>query len=110
MTSARAAWAVALVAALVALGSTIAWAAAQMDDGHWAMMSYGSGMMGYADPGGGEPVGDLAGARRQAERFADRLDLRVGEVMRFSDGYYAELERIQREGATEADYTAGATA
>ena len=101
MTSRRGGWAVVLVAALVALGTSLAWAATRRDHGHWGMMSYGSGMMGYADPGGGEPVRDLAGARRQAERFADRLDLRVSEVMRFSDGYYAELEENDGSPATE---------
>lgn len=67
----------------------------------------GGGMMrgaglpdGYAISGTG-PVADLGQARTAARRFADRLDLRVGEVMRFSDNYYAELLTAQGKGATE---------
>ena len=47
------------------------------------MSRLGPGMMGYASNGSSAPVSDPAGAKRQAQRFADRLDLRVGEVMRF---------------------------
>jgi hypothetical protein len=90
-----------LVAALAALGGSIAWAAMRDGDGGFGMMRFGSGMMGYADAGSGEPVRDLAAARGRAERFADRLDLRVGEVMRFDNHYYAELEDGQGRGATE---------
>jgi hypothetical protein len=57
-------------------------------------------MMGYAPAGGNDPVRSVADARRQADRFADRLDLEVGEVMRFSNHYYAELEEDGRP-ATE---------
>jgi hypothetical protein len=96
MSGGRGAWEALLVASLVALGSSLGWAATRMDDGHWGMMSYGSGMMGYADPDGGEPVGDLAGARRQAERFAGRLDLRVGEAMQFSRASVRSARRAPR--------------
>ncbi|MEK6276246.1 MAG: hypothetical protein AABM30_13080 [Actinomycetota bacterium] len=73
----------------------------RLNDGDgWMMTRYGSGMMGYASAGRGEPVRDSAGARRQAQRFADRLDLEVGEVMRFANNYYAELEENGRP-ATE---------
>lgn len=101
MTGNRLVWIVALAAALVALGSSIAWTATRADDDGWRMTSYGSGMMGYAPRDGGEPVGDLPQARRQAERFAGRLDLGVGEVMQFSDGFYAELEDGDGGPATE---------
>ncbi|MCQ6552252.1 hypothetical protein NPS70_03415 [Streptomyces sp. C10-9-1] len=47
------------------------------------------------------PVHDLAGAEAAAERFADRWDLHVGEVMRFTDGYYAQLVDAKGKGATE---------
>jgi hypothetical protein len=83
---------VVLVTAVAALVGSAAWAVGGSDDGGWGMHRFGNGMMGYADAGGGDPVGDLAEARRQAGRFADRLDLKVGEVMRFSNQYYAELE------------------
>lgn len=90
-----------LVAAVAVLAGSITWVASGGGGGHgWMMSSYGSGMMGYASSGRGEPVRDLAGARRQAERFADRLDLEVGEVMRFESNYYAELEEKGRP-ATE---------
>ncbi len=91
-----------LVAAVAALVGSAAWAMAvgRSDDGGWGMHRFGNGMMGYARAGGGDPVGDLAEARSQAGRFADRLDLEVGEVMRFSNHYYAELEQDGRP-ATE---------
>ena len=101
MTGNRLVWTLTLVAALAALGSSIAWAATRAQDDRWGMMSYGSGMMGYAAREGGTPVSDLPGARRQAERFAGRLELRVGEVMQFSDGFYAELEESDGRPATE---------
>jgi hypothetical protein len=91
---------VVLVVALSALGGSIAWAATRDESPGFGMMRFGSGMMGSATVGSGEPVRDLAGARRQAGRFADRLDLRVGEVMRFDNQYYAELTADGR-GATE---------
>ena len=87
--------AIVLVAALAALGASVTWAFAQggnqSGDRGWSMSRFGPGMMGYGSSGSGEPVGDLAGAKRQAQRFADRLDLHVGEVMRFENNYYAEL-------------------
>ncbi len=91
-----------LVAAVAVLVGSATWVASRGDGGGhgWMMTRYGSGMMGYASSGQGEPVRDLAGARRQAERFADRLDLEVGEVMRFENNYYAELEENGRP-ATE---------
>ena len=90
-----------LVAALVALGASLSWAFAQGDDQDWGMSSFGPGMMGYASGGSGEPVKDLTDAKRQAQRFADRLDLRVGEVMRFENNYYAELVAADGSLATE---------
>ncbi|GAA3064377.1 hypothetical protein GCM10020254_05370 [Streptomyces goshikiensis] len=40
-------------------------------------------------------------ARQRADAFADRLDLRVGEVMQFSKNFYAELETPGGKLATE---------
>lgn len=65
------------------------------------MSRFGPGMMGYASSGSGTPVSDLIGAKRQAQRFAERLDLRVGEVMRFENNYYAELVEPGGNRATE---------
>ena len=90
-----------LVVALVALGASIAWAFAQSDDRGWSMSRYGPGMMGYASGGSGEPVNGLVDAKQQAQRFADRLDLRVGEVMQFENNYYAELVGADGTLATE---------
>ncbi len=74
------------------------------------MSRSGPGMMGYSSSGGGEPVRDLAGAKRQAQRFAERFDLRVGEVMQFENNYYVELVEPGGELGTEVlvDPTTGA--
>jgi len=67
------------------------------------MMGDGAGMMGegpYGQTGTG-PVTSLGQARSEALRFADRLGLRVGEVMRFSNGFYAELLTPTGTAATE---------
>ncbi len=74
------------------------------------MSRSGPGMMGYSSSRGGEPVRDLAGAKRQAQRFAERLDLRVGEVMQFENNYYVELVEPGGELGTEVlvDPTTGA--
>ncbi|ROT34265.1 hypothetical protein EF879_00360 [Micromonospora sp. HM5-17] len=52
---------------------------------------------------GARPVRDMNGARRAAQRFADGWGrgLRVGEVMQFSNGFYAVLLDPSGEGATE---------
>jgi hypothetical protein len=94
---------VVLVSAVTALVASAGWAVARADEGNgnWMMSRYGSGMMGYAASGAGEPVRDLARAKRQAERFADQLGLRVGEVMRFTNNYYAELVEQNGRLATE---------
>ena len=111
----------ALVALLVSGGWLVSrdgdprWRPAGFRDGDgWgsgaAMMS-GAGMMGgagmlggYGWPGSdGRPVRDLAQARDRAALFARALDsgLRVGEVMRFTNHYYAELEKPDGTRATE---------
>lgn len=88
-----------LVAAVVLLVASIAFAATR-DGDHGRMMRFGPGMMGYATDAGGR-VGDRAAARERAEAFADRLDLRVGEVMQFQRNYYAELLEDDGDRATE---------
>ncbi|HEY4621897.1 MAG TPA: hypothetical protein VIG93_09370, partial [Gaiellaceae bacterium] len=81
--------------------ASVGWAATRADEnGNWMMSRFGSGMMGYAARDG-EPVRNLAEAKAQAQRFADRLDLEVGEVMRFSNHYYAELQEEDGTLATE---------
>lgn len=67
------------------------------------MMGGGSGMMGggYGLPGDGTPVRSLDQARQRAKLFADRLGLRVGEVMQFSWNFYAELQTPAGQPVTE---------
>lgn len=91
---------VVLVAALTALVASVGWAATRDGGSGWTMQRSGAGMMGYST-GGDERVRSLADAERQARRFAERLDLRVGEVMRFTNHYYAELEERDGRLATE---------
>ncbi len=66
----------------------------------------GAGMMGGGfgwQDGNGRSVEDLSDARGRAESFAESLGsgLRVGEVMRFTNNYYAELEESDGTKATE---------
>lgn len=92
---------VVLVLALAVLTWSVVWAATSDRDERFGMMRSGSGMAGYAMSGSGAPVRDLAGAKCRAARFANGLDLRVGEVMRFDNQYYAELTERDGRGATE---------
>lgn len=99
-----------LVALLAMLGSGT-WLATQEDGfgggfGPWGGM--GGPMMGGSSRAGwlagdGDPVDDLAEARDRAEEYAETLapDLLVGEVMRFTNNYYAELEEPDGTLATE---------
>ncbi|WP_225094531.1 hypothetical protein [Streptomyces sp. CoH27] len=48
-----------------------------------------------------EPVRNLADADRAAARFAGHWGLHVGEVMRFSNGFWAQLLVSSGKGATE---------
>ena len=94
---------VVLVASLTALVVSVGWAVALADNsnGNEMMRRYGSGMMGYSPSSASEPVRDLAGAKQQAQKFADRLGLRAGEVMRFTNNYYVELSDRNGKLATE---------
>lgn len=58
-------------------------------------------MMGGSWAGDGEPVASLDAAAERAQDYADGLGLVVGEVMEFSNEYYAELVTADGEGATE---------
>ncbi len=105
MLTARRMW-VPLIALLAVLGSG-AWMVAQADGfGHrgfmgGSMMTGGSGQ-GWLE-GDGHSVDDLTEARQRAEAYAALLgpELVVGEVMRFSENYYAELEESDGSLATE---------
>jgi hypothetical protein len=122
MTRTRIALLAALVAALAAVTTGGAWASARTAGGpRGATMSsrYGPGMMGggerlggtgyparmmggvYGVAGDGRRVDSLDRARQRAQLFADRLGLRAGEVMSFSNGFYVELVTADRQSATE---------
>lgn len=102
---------VVLVAAVAALLASILWVTVSVSGpsgvtsqgagGSWMpmMRAGGDGMMSLA-PGAG-PVRDIAGARQAPQQAADPLGLRVGEIMQFSNGYYAELVTAAGRGATE---------
>jgi hypothetical protein len=68
--------------------------------GYGSMMGVKGGAAGWL-PGDGKPVRSLSAAQARAQEFADRLDLRVGEVMQFSNGFYAELLTAAGAGGTE---------
>jgi len=73
--------------------------------------AWGPGMMGnWWLAGNGKRVQTFDQARNRATAFADRLGLKVGEVMRFSRDFYAELETAGGRPATEVlvDPTDGA--
>lgn len=101
-----------VVVAVAALAGTVSYAVARATgggDNHYGSMMNGGGytMMGagghrtawYANGSG--PVADIASARAQAQRFADRLGLRTGEVMQFSNNFYVLLTDSGGKPATE---------
>jgi hypothetical protein len=86
------------------------------DDGGSGYGMSGSGMMGgfgprggswqsggrYGVAGDGQAVTTMQAAAARAQLLADLIGgLHVGEVMQFSDGYYAELLTADGSGATE---------
>lgn len=85
-----------LVAAVAALIASVVWVSGV------GSPPWGPGpraMTGTVSRAG--PVHDMAGADRAAGRFAHRRGLHVGEVMQFSNGYYAELLARDGSHATE---------
>ncbi|MQY36621.1 hypothetical protein SRB17_46230 [Streptomyces sp. RB17] len=85
-----------LLAEVAALIDSLVWVTGA-GTGPWRP---GPGVMAGAGPREGRVHG-MADADRAAGRFADRWGLRVGEVMRFSNGYQAELLRPDGRPATE---------
>lgn len=81
-----------LVAATAALLGTIVWAATSTNG------RPPTGMMGSAGDG---PVSSISAAEAAADRFAQGWGLRVGEVMQFDNGFYAELLDSTGNRATE---------
>jgi hypothetical protein len=92
-----------LVVALAALGASAAWALNRTDG--WSMGGHHATargwMMGYAAGGRHERVAGVEAARARAKAFADRLDLRTGEVLRFSSNYYVALVDGKGRPSTE---------
>ena len=89
----------AAVAAVAAVGAVVALAAG--GGGSW---NAGWGMMGgryVYRPAQPTQVHTLAVARSDAQRFANRLGLRVDGVMQFERNFYAKLVDSSRNGATE---------
>jgi hypothetical protein len=104
MTAKRFALIAVVSAALAALLTTGLWASTSVAPQSPAAMGngYGSAMMGGDGLGGnGQQVDSLDAARQRAQAFADTLGLRAGEVMQFSNGFYAELNTVDGRGATE---------
>jgi len=85
-----------LVVAVIALVGSVLWFF-----GAGQRAPHGSGWRGGMTVPGDGPVRSLDEADHAAERFADRWGLRVGEVMEFTNGYYAELVDSAGAGATE---------
>jgi hypothetical protein len=115
-----------LLTGLVTLGTWLSWPSGTARQSGGGMMASGwgtaagPGMMRSPMMGGPGMMGGLAGdgnrvtslvtARIRAAVLADRLGLRVGEVMWFDNGFYAELLTAGGQGATEVliDPTGGA--
>ena len=107
MRTKRLAIVTAAVALVAGVGAVVALAAG--GTGSW---SAGWGMMGgrYAyRPAHPTQVHTLAAARSDAQQFANRLGLRVDEVMQFQRNFYAKLVDSKGNGATEVlvDSSAG---
>jgi hypothetical protein len=99
MRTKRLAIVTAAVAVVAGVGAVVALAAG--GTGSW---NAGWGMMGgrYAyRPAQPTQVHTLAAARSDAQQFANRLGLRVDEVMQFQRNFYAKLVDSQGNGATE---------
>jgi hypothetical protein len=89
----------ATVAAVAAVGAVVALAAG--GGGSW---NAGWGMMGGRHvyrPAQPTQIRTLAAARSDAQQFANRLGLRVDEVMQFQRNFYAKLVDSSGHGATE---------
>jgi hypothetical protein len=99
MRRSRIAIVVAAAAALALIGAVFALGATGSSD-----YGYGPGMMGRSyvyRPTQATRVRTLAEARTQAQKFADRLGLKVDEVLQFKDNFYAKLVDSAGNGATE---------
>ncbi|MBB5156005.1 hypothetical protein [Saccharopolyspora phatthalungensis] len=96
----------ALIASVIWIvgGANVWWAGSTTEPappGYGMPMMPGNGGL----PGQGVPgvvaVRTFADARRAADEFGQQRDLHAGEIMQFSNGYYAELLDSRGRGATE---------
>jgi hypothetical protein len=127
MTRTRFALLAVLVLGLASALTVGTWAATRNSGWDGAPTGYGHGMMGggmmggrngagmmggFGVPGNGQRVTSLDAARARAQTFAESLELRTGEVLQFSNGFYAELLTTEGAGATEVlvDPTGGGVA
>jgi hypothetical protein len=103
MTFRRFALVAVVSAVLAALLTTAMWATTRSaSPGTMMGGGYRGPMMsGYGLAGDGRRVDSLDRARQRAQAFAQSPGLRVGEVMQFSNGFYAELNTVDGHGATE---------
>jgi hypothetical protein len=96
-----------LAVAAVALIGTVGFAVAGTSTGGWGMHMNAFSMMGSGGKAqhwyvqGSGPVSDIAAARTQAQKFADRLGLKTAEVMQFTNNFYVRLDDKSGHGATE---------
>jgi hypothetical protein len=86
---------------LAAFGASVAWAVSAAGGKSWQPPAASAWMMGYPPSGQASPVTGIADARQRAQVFADRLGLRLGEVMQFERNYYVKLVDAKGAGATE---------
>lgn len=93
---------VVLVASVAALVGSAAWAINREGNNGagWLNNRSTAWMMSYRT-GGTEPVRSIADARQRAQAFADRLDLKVVEVMHFTNNFYARLDDRSGKPGTE---------
>jgi hypothetical protein len=94
---------VVLGVAVAGLGGTGAWAVSRESPHSQGWMHSNSKsiwMMGYRT-GSATPVKTIAEARTRAQTFADRLDLKVAEVIQFTNNFYVRLDDKSGRPATE---------
>ena len=91
-----------LVVALAGLIGSGAWAVSRetTQGNGWMQNGSTNWMMGYSS-GSSQPVQTIGEARKQAQSFADRLHLKVAEVIQFRSNYYARLDEKSGKPATE---------